>query len=165
MNAFKFALAGAALAFAATAASAAPAQSPLMAPIHQFIDGLNKGDVKAAAASHVASPAIVDEFPPHFWQGPGAFQTWAADFQKDGEAHGLTDETMTLGAPVRTDISGDNGYAVVHGVFTFKQAGKPMNEPGQFAFALHKEAAGWKITGWGWAGGIPRPAAAAAKPK
>ena len=61
-------------------AFAAGADDALLAPIHQFIDGVNKGDMKAAAAAHVAAPAILDEVAPHNWQGEGAVDKWAASF-------------------------------------------------------------------------------------
>ena len=41
------------------------ADAQLMAPIHQFIDDFNKGDVKGAAAAHLADASIIDEVPPH----------------------------------------------------------------------------------------------------
>ena len=158
--------AGASLALSGPAAAAAkPASAAgVMAPIHQFIDSFNKGDIKTAEATHVAAPTIIDEVPPHHWQGQGAFQAWAGDLEKDAKAHGQTDEKVTLGRVVRSQADGDSGYAVVRATFTYNEKGKPMEEPAQMVFSLHKEAGAWKITGWTWAGTAPhaaKPAAAA----
>src|ERR1700733_2490883 len=59
----------------------------VLAPIHQFVEALNKGDMKAAAATHTAAPSIIDDVPPHQWQGADAFDKWSssdvAEMQKD----------------------------------------------------------------------------------
>jgi len=152
---------------AGLAASAAPPASEPVAALHQFIDSFNKGDVKAAAAAHAPDVVIIDEVPPHVWRGPNAFQAWATDLDKVTKAAGQTEQKVTLGQPVRSEINGNTAYAVVPATFTYKQNGKPVAERAQMAAALRKEGGAWKITGWAWAGTVPRPAAApaAAKPK
>jgi ketosteroid isomerase-like protein len=157
-------MSAAALALAAglTVAQAAPAGGPVAA-LHQFIDAFNKGDVKAAQAAHASDVVIIDEFPPHVWRGPNAFQAWAASIDKAAKAAGDTDQKVILGAPVRSEVNGDTAYAVVPATFTYNRKGKPMTERAQFAAAMRKDGAAWKLAGWAWAGTAPR--AAAAKPK
>ena len=152
------------LAAGGLARAAAPSDG-VLATVHQFIDNFNRGDTKAAEAAHAPDVAIIDEIPPHEWHGTGAFQAWVADLEKASQAAGQTDEKVTLGRSIRTQVDGDTAYAVVPVTFTFKQHGKPMIEPAQMAFALRKEPAGWKITGWAWSGTVPHPARAGAKPK
>jgi len=77
-----------ALALASTAARAAPADDAV-ATVHQFIDAFNKGDVKAAAATHEPDAAIIDEVGAHQWHGPGAFQAWASGVQSTERGDGL----------------------------------------------------------------------------
>jgi hypothetical protein len=36
-----------------------------MVPVHQFLDGFNKGDMKTAAAACACPVFIIDEVPPH----------------------------------------------------------------------------------------------------
>jgi len=163
-------LAGATLTFAAGQALAASARAPASGPVaavHQFIDNFNKGDVKAAEAAHAPDAVIIDEFPPHVWRGPRAFQAWAADLDKTSKAAGDTEQRVTLGQPVRSEITGDTAYVVVPATYSYKAKGKPTVERARMAVALRKDGAAWKITGWGWAGAPPRPApaAATAKPK
>jgi len=56
------------------------ASEDVTAPIHQFIDGFNTGDVKSAYAAYASGDImIIDEFAPHVWTGPHAAQDWAAD--------------------------------------------------------------------------------------
>jgi ketosteroid isomerase-like protein len=146
------------LAAVSAASAAAAANAQLEAPIHQFIDAFNKGDVKGAAATHMATGvSIIDEAPPHIWQGPKAVETWAADLAKDGKASGMSDEKVTLGAVTREVVSGQTAYVVIGATFTFKQKGVAMREPGQMTFAMKKSGAAWKIAGWTWTGPDPIP--------
>ena len=142
---------------AAPAAVAADAQ--LEAPIRQFIDSFNKGDMKGAAATHMAAGvSIIDEIPPHHWQGPQALETWAADLAKNDKATGVSEEAVALGAVTREVVSGDSAYVIVGATYTFKLKGVAMREPAQMTFALKKSAQGWKIAGWSWTGPDPTPA-------
>ena len=58
------------------AAGAATPEAQVMAPIRQFLDSFNKGDLKTAAAAF--SPTgltIIDDVSPHVWAGPNALET------------------------------------------------------------------------------------------
>ncbi len=153
------------------AAGASAADPQLMAPVKKFIDSFNKGDAAGAAATHSATAdlTIVDEVPPHLWNGSKAFQSWAADLEADMKKGGLSDASVTLGsAPTREESDGQNAYVVVPAVFSFKQNGKAMREKAQMTFVLKKDASGWLIHSWTWTGGKPTPTAtktAPAKPK
>ncbi len=136
-----------------TAGSAAASeQTDVMMPIHQFVDGFNKGDAKSALAACAEETSIIDEFPPHEWHGAGACAKWANDYEANAKKDGITDGVVTLGKPRHVDVTGDRAYVVIPSNFAFKQNGKPMKETkAAFAFALHKGATGWRITGWSWA--------------
>jgi hypothetical protein len=138
------------------AASAANAESELMAPVHQFIDNFNKGDVKTAALAFAPTTiSIIDEVAPHSWIGPDALGDWARDLVADDKAAGISDEVVALGAPTREVISGDKAYLVVQVVYSYKQQGMAMREPAQMTYALTKGAGGWLISGWTWVGTTP----------
>ncbi len=146
---------------AAPAAKAPAAKGPA-ATVRQFIDAFDKGDMKAAEATHISAPSIVDEPPPHVWSGPGAFMAWAGDLQKDATAHEQSDSKVTLGKVSRQQIDGDTAYVVLPATYSYKEKGVAMTESAKMAFALKKDAGAWKIAGWAWAGTVPHPAAAAA---
>jgi len=127
-------------------------KSDVLAPIHQFIDGINKGDVKSALGACADDTSIIDEFAPHEWHGAGACEKWADDFGADAKKKGITDEVVTLGKPRHVDVTGDYAYVVAPADYAFKQNGKPVKETkATMAFALHKDASGWRMTGWSWA--------------
>ena len=140
-----------AVAPAVASAAAASEKTDVMAPVHQFMDGLNKGDTQTALAACASPSSIVDEFPPYEWQGATACADWANDFAADSKKNGITDSTVTLGTPRHVDITGDRAYVVVPATYTFKQHGKRVTESGSIlTVALQKVAAGWRMTGWAW---------------
>ena len=138
--------------FAAIALAASPAfasdKSDAVAPAHQFVDGLNKNDMKAAAAAYAPDAGIIDEFPPHYWHGANAFGDWGQDFGADAQKNGVTDPVLTLGKARRIDVTGDHAYAIFSAVYSFKQHGKRMRETADMTFALQKLADGWRIAAW-----------------
>ena len=145
----RFALAAALVLFAAPAF--ASDQTDILTVINKMNDAMNKNDGKAAAAAYTANAAIIDEFPPHFWSGSGAFDTWNNDFATFAKKQGDTDPWVTIQKPLHLSVSGDRGYAVLPAVFTFKEHGKKITERGLWTFAVEKSGAEWKIAGWAWA--------------
>jgi hypothetical protein len=133
------------------------ADADVIAPIQKFIDSFNKGDRAAAAAAHAsgADLTIIDEVPPYLWRGAKAFQAWSADLEADAKKQGITEPMVTLSTATRIERNGDQAYAVVPAVYTFKQRGAAMREAAQMTFALRRGATGWLIHGWTWTG--PRP--------
>lgn len=130
---------------------AASPQDAVMSTLHQFMDGFNRNDAKTALAACAGSASIVDEFPPHEWQGPRACEHWANALDADNAKHGITGGVVTLAKPLRVDVTGDRAYAVVPANYTYKQNGKPVNETNSlFTVALVRTSAGWRITGWAW---------------
>jgi ketosteroid isomerase-like protein len=140
-----------------TARAAAP--DDVAATVSQFVTAFDKGDIKGAAATHdLENLTITDEVAPYVWKGPKAFDGWLHDLMASDAKAGITGESVAASAPSRIEIDGDNAYAVVTAIYSFKDHGAPMHEPAQMTFALHKGAAGWKITDWTWTGPKPTPA-------
>jgi hypothetical protein len=129
------------------------------APIRQFIDGFNSGDTKSAYAAYATGDvSIIDEFAPSLWTGPHAAQEWAAAYAKHAEATGVTDGSVTYGAPRRTEVAGNSAYVIIPTTYLYKEKGKAMAEEGQMTFALVAEGGAWKIRGWTWTGVKPHTA-------
>jgi ketosteroid isomerase-like protein len=127
-------------------------QSEVMAPVHQFVDGFNKGDVQSALAACADEVYVIDEFAPYQWSGAGACSTWANDYVDDARTNGITEGVVTLGKPKHVDIAGDRAYVVVPASYSWKQNGRPMKESAStLIIVLQKQSAGWRITAWTWA--------------
>ncbi len=130
------------------------------APIHQFIDAFDKGDVAAAKAAHdPAGVTIIDEPAPHLWAGANGFDSWLADLTASDKAAGRTDGAVKLGRVVRTVSDGQHAYVLVNAVYTFNEKGVAMREPATMTYALKKIGKAWKIAGWTWSGPDPKPVA------
>ena len=126
-------------------------ETGVLAPIHQFVDGFNKGDVKSALAACAEETSIIDEFPPHEWHGAGACAKWADDYVANAKKDEITDGVVKLHQPAHVTVSGNRAYVVVPSDYSWKQKGKPMKETrAAFTFALNKGAGGWKIIAWTW---------------
>jgi hypothetical protein len=140
-----------ALAFLAAGPAAAAEKTDVMAPVHQFIDGFNKGDTQSALAACADQASIIDEFPPYEWHGAGACTKWATDFDADAKKNGITDGAVTLGKPRHIDVAADRAYVVVPANYVFKMKGKQVKEMGAtMTITLQKADARWRITGWAW---------------
>jgi ketosteroid isomerase-like protein len=146
---------------AGTAAATDP--SDVMAVLHQMADSFNKGDMKSVVAGCADSTVIIDDFPPHVWDGAGACAKWASDFDAISKKMQWTEGVVTIGKPRHVDVTGDRAYVVAPAGWTYKVAGKPMQTTGSvWTFALQKTAGGWRVTGWAWAGGKDSPVTTAA---
>lgn len=140
---------------AALVAFASPAyasdETDVMAVINKMNDAMNKNDNKTAASAYMASASIVDEFPPHYWNGANVFDAWSNDFGTFAKKQGDTDPLVTTGKPTTVSVEGDRAYAVVPSTFTFKEKGKKVTEHALWTFAMQKSGADWKIAAWAWA--------------
>src|SRR4051794_264263 len=85
----------------------------VMASVHQFVDGFNKGDVKTALAACAEQAFIIDEVAPYEWHGAGACAAWAKDYGADASKNGITDPVVTLGKPRHVQVTADRAYVVV----------------------------------------------------
>ena len=130
---------------------AASAKTDVVAVVHQFFDNLDPKKVETALAACDSPVSILDEFPPHIWHGPTACADWWKALLAYDEKSGITDGDAKLGPPWTVDVSGDRAYFVGPAVYTFKQHGKPVQEPhAVFTVALRRTDAGWRITSWTW---------------
>jgi len=126
------------------------------APVRQFIDGFNTGNVQAAFAAYATGAiTIVDEFAPHISTGPDAAHQWADAYDKHAQTTGVTDGKVTYGKPTRTEVDGDVAYVIMPTVYLYKEHGKPVQEEGQMTVVLNHEVGGWKIRSWTWTGVKP----------
>lgn len=136
----------------ATVLAAASEQSDAMAPVHQFVDGFNNHDVKAALAACADQASIIDDFAPYHWSGAGACSAWVDAYHAWASQNDVSDGMVALGKPRYIEVTSDMAYVVVPADFAYKQNGKPAKgETGStFTVVLRKGASGWRITAWTW---------------
>jgi hypothetical protein len=114
------------------------AQNAVLATVHQFIDGFNKGDTKMVLATCADQTSILDEFPPHEWHGADSCAKWVSDYGVDAKKNGITDGVVTLSKPSHVDVTSDRAYVVIPANYAFRQNGKSIKESGSIiTLTLH----------------------------
>ncbi len=138
--------------FLMTAHLSSAAETPdMMAPVHQFFDSLNKGDMDGAMKACSSNTAITDEFSPFLWQGATACKDWFSDFGVFSKKNNLTFEKVALGKSTQSFVDGDHAYVVMPATFAFKIGDKHQVEKGaKITAALTKGTDGWAVTAWTW---------------
>ncbi len=128
-----------------------PAARQALATVQQFLGAINKGDLKGAIATCAPRASIIDEFPPHEWQGSTACADWMHDFIATSKAAGITNPVVTLGPPWRIDVNGSRAYLVAPAAYDYKVHGKPITETNSIlTVALQRLGGVWRMTGWAW---------------
>lgn len=128
-----------------------------MAAVQQYINAFNTGDGEAMGATFAVPGSILDGMAPHVWQGPRAAQEWYRDVLLEGEQHGASGYSVTLGEPLHNHVTGDSAYVVVPATMTFNAHGRQVTQSGAiFTAALRKFADGWRIAAWAWSKGTSR---------
>jgi ketosteroid isomerase-like protein len=140
----------AACAFCLTETSAASGGSTPGAVLNRAIAAFNAGDMKAWAANCAPATAIVDEIPPHAWQGPSACTDWWSSYLSYAKTNHITAGAVSIGAPSEMMLTGSTAYAVWPATFRYRQSGKPRQEAGTFTIAFVKTPTGWLMSGWTW---------------
>jgi ketosteroid isomerase-like protein len=140
-----------AIALLSAGIAGASEKTDVMAVIHQMVDGFNRGDMKSSVAACADQAVVVDDTPPHVWQGSGACAAWKDAYDawtKSNDVTGVSEEIIKVR---HIDISGDFAYVVQSARLHWIEKGKPMSEKAIETVTLKKTASGWRITGWAWA--------------
>src|SRR5476651_1464312 len=81
------------IAVLAAAPTAASEKKDVMAVVHQWAEGLNKGDSKMTLATCADETSIIDDIPPHEWHGAVACAKWSEDFDAFLKKNEITEMT------------------------------------------------------------------------
>ena len=128
------------------ASAVASDKTDALVPVHQFVDGMNKGDMKAIVAAFADEASIIDDMAPYHWQGKGATDRWVATMDDTMRKSGSADLVMKLGKPSYFQIDGDMAYTVIPSTFTYKVKGKKISGSNTMTFVLRKGTGGWRAT-------------------
>src|SRR6516164_5372618 len=94
-------------------ASAAPSSADAdaaLATVRQFGEAINKGDFKTAIEVQAPDVQIIDEVPPHHWQGQGAAMAWLKSWNDFATANAISGQSMVYGEPARVELEGEHAY-------------------------------------------------------
>jgi ketosteroid isomerase-like protein len=134
------------------ASPAAPSdESDVKAAIEKWVADFNKGDLKAVVAACAPRAAIVDGFPPYAWQ---TCADWMNGYEANNKALDATHGTLTIGAPIYTEVMGSHAYFIYPATFSDTQKGKPVVYKGHWTMTLQKAGSRWVFTGSASAWGV-----------
>jgi hypothetical protein len=114
--------------------------------IARFMETLDDADLAGAFAA--SGVAIVENFPPFLFDGPGAVERWAAAFRI--HVRHVVELSHSFAAPFEAVISGERAYLSVPTTWSGVERGRAFIEQGGWAFALVREAGEWRVSGYGW---------------
>lgn len=140
----------AAAAFGAASPVLASDATDLDAKVHRWTSDMNAGKMAAFYGACAPRVAIVDGFPPYAWH---SCQDWMRDYESNNRRTKAARGTLSIGAPLWTDITGDHAVLNYAATFTNVQAGKAVTYKGMWAVSLKRIKGRWLITGSGSAWG------------
>jgi hypothetical protein len=145
-----FACAGLVVCVPATSVAQGSNDAAVRAVFDRAIRALNARDLRGWLATCATGASIIDEIPPHSWQGPQGCANWWTDFTEFARRNRLTDTGVMLETPLHVVIEARSAYLVIPAVYTFRQSGKAQRETGTFTVAERRTVQGWMISGWTW---------------
>jgi ketosteroid isomerase-like protein len=123
----------------------------VVAVVQKWADGFNSNDIEASRAVCAPDAVVLDDFPPHVWQGTDACGQWLKGYRAYAVKASVTDGKIAIGVPTHLDVESSFAYLVVPVTLSYNKGSEPIKENGVITMALHKGDAGWRITGWAWA--------------
>ena len=128
-------------------------EAGVMAPVRQFVDGFNKGDIKMVQAACAGQTFIIDDFPPHEWRGSRATSKWFHDLAALGKKYDMSDPFVTLLEPRQVDVTGSHAYVIIPINLRYNDKGQVVKRAGLMTLALHKGVDGWRVAALAWTWG------------
>lgn len=143
------------LAMAMLMATSAPAMasesSDVIAAARGWTDAFSRRSFDTAIAPCSEDAVVIDDLPPHVWQGPGSCTKWFKTFDAWAAKSGVTDAVITLGEIRHLETDGHVAYLVAPVMLSYVKADKPVGFHGMLTMALRKQGSGWQISGVAWA--------------
>lgn len=91
---------------------AASDNTDVIAVVHRWTDAFSRRRFDTDIAPCAADAVVIDDFPPHVWQGSGACSKWFEAFEAWASKSGVTNAVITLGVIRHLDFDGDFAYLV-----------------------------------------------------
>jgi ketosteroid isomerase-like protein len=118
---------------------------------HEWADTFTRGGFSTGNSPCADDAVIIDDLPPHVWQGSGACSKWYKAFSAWAAKTAVTDASITLGATSRVEVTSGYAYIVTPVTLPFLKGGKPVKDAGVLTMTLRKAGSGWRIAGFAWA--------------
>ena len=144
-------LIGVAMVMASWTSAAASDNADVLAIIQRWTDAFREHSFNTDSAPCAEDAVVIDDLPPHVWQGPGACSRWFKAFEAWASHAGVTNAVINFGGTRHLDCDAGFAYLVAPVTLSYIKAGKPVNFPGMITMTLRKRELGWRISGVAWA--------------
>ena len=131
--------------------AAASDRDDVLAVAHHWADAFGQRSFDTDIAPCAEDAVVIDDLPPHVWQGPGACSNWFKAFEAWASKAGATHAVITLGEIRHLEFDADSAYLVAPVTLSYTKAGKPVNFPGMITLTLRKRESAWRVSGAAWA--------------
>ena len=118
--------------------------------LNRYEQAYAKGDLAAWTDLCAGNAVIIDNYPPHVWQGTSACADWWKAQAALNAQHGNTNTAFSHREPVLVGGDGNYAYVMMLEKFSYTEAGVPGAFNGLWTVTLQKTSAGWRITSWTW---------------
>ena len=123
----------------------------VIAVLQHWADAFGSGSFNTAIAPCAEDAVVIDDLPPHVWQGRGACSEWFKTFETWAASAGVTNARISVGKIRHLDFDGDFAYLVAPVTLSYIQKDKAVKFPGTITISLRKRLDGWRISGLAWA--------------
>jgi ketosteroid isomerase-like protein len=123
----------------------------VMEAVHRWTDAFSSGSFNSDIAPCTEDAVVIDDFPPHVWQAPGACTAWFKAFEVWASKATVTNAAITLGTIRHLDFDAGLAYLVAPVTLSYVKAGKPVNFFGTITMTLRNGTPGWRVSGVAWA--------------
>ena len=123
----------------------------LLAPIEKVARFLETGDESLLSAFANKGVVIIENFPPHLFEGDDAVKRWS---EKIISWHKPPSDLVlkhTFGTVQDLRVGEDTAFLSLATHWTITQDGDSFEEDGGWAFVLVQENGEWKVRCYGWA--------------
>jgi ketosteroid isomerase-like protein len=138
------------VAISISAPVAASDNTEVIAVAHHWADAFGQRAFITDNAPCAEDAVVIDDLPPHVWQGPGACTQWFGTFEAWAAKAGATNALITLGEIRHLELDGGFAYLVAPATLSYVKESKPVNFPGTITLTLRKRESGWRISGVAW---------------
>ena len=132
-------------------AVAASDKADVIAVVQRWTDAFSQRSFNTDIAPCAEDAVVIDDLPPHVWQGPDACSRWFKAFEAWASKAGVTNAVISLAETRHLDFDGEFAYLVAPVTLSYIKAGKPVNFAGMITLTLRKRESAWRISGVAWA--------------
>jgi hypothetical protein len=123
-------------------------ESDVKAAIRHLIADSNSGNDEAFKSDLTEPALFIDEYAPFHWRG--AKSGWLDTFNAYNKVNGISAAKTTILAFRHVNVAEGHAYVVLKSLYTYRQHGKAMREPGEEVFTLINVSGDWLANGYAW---------------